>query len=170
MEEKKGISRRSLFKWLGGSVVLAFIGQVYFFVRSLAPNVLYEPLKRVKIGLPDMFPEGHKFFPDLRVFIFKDKEKMYSMSSVCTHLGCNVKVVPFSEPKMVKIGNKEIKEAFEFICPCHGSKFYQDGTPYTGPAPTPLPRYLLEISPEDGQIVVDTGKRVDKEFFIEIKG
>lgn len=169
MGEKKGISRRSLFKWFGGSVVLAFIGQAYFFIRSLNPNVLYEPLKRLKIGLPDMFPEGHQFLSDLRVFIFKDKEKMYSVSSVCTHLGCNVKVFPLSEPKTVKVEGKEIKETFEFICPCHGSKFYQDGTPYTGPAPTRLPRYLLEISAEDGQIIVDKGKTVDEDFVLEVK-
>ncbi len=168
--QKEGISRRSFFKWIGGTTAfLAFAGQGYFYVKALLPRVLYEPLKRVKIGLSKMYPEGGKFLSKLRVFIFKEGNEMYSMSSVCTHLGCNVKIVPLAKPKKVKVGDKEFTETFEFFCPCHGSKFHADGTPYAGPAPLPLPRYSLEISPEDGQLIVDTGKEVGKDFRIKVK-
>ncbi len=169
-KKEKEISRRSFFKWIGGGAAfLAFAGQGYFFVKSLLPRVLYEPLKRVKIGLASKFPEGGKFLNKLRVFIFKEGDEMYTMSSVCTHLGCNVKIVPLAKPKKVKVGDKEIVETFEFFCPCHGSKFRADGTPYAGPAPLPLPRYSLEVSPDDGQLVVDTGKEVGKDFRIKVK-
>lgn len=169
-KEKKGVTRRTFFKWLGGgSFLVAFIGTAYFYLRSLLPNVLYEPLKRLKIGHPDNFPEGHKFLPDLRVFIFKEGDEMYSISSVCTHLGCNVKVIALPEPRKVKVGKEEFEETFEFVCPCHGSHFHADGTPYAGPAPTPLERYALEISPEDGQVIIDKNKTVAKTFRLKLK-
>jgi len=169
-EEKKRASRRSFFKWIvGAAAVLTFAGQGYFFVKSLFPRVLYEPLKKVKIGWAKMFPEGEKFFSKLRVFVFKKEDEMYTMSSVCTHLGCNVQVVPLAKPRKVKVGDKDIVETFEFYCPCHGSKYHADGTPYAGPAPTPLARYELGISPDDGQLVVNTGKEVGMDFRIKIK-
>jgi len=168
-DKKKGLSRRSLFKWLGGVAVLAFVGQAYFFLRSLIPNVLYEPLKRIKIGLPKLFPAGHKFLSSLRIFVFKEDKGMHTVSCVCTHLGCNVQISEFGETKKRKTGNGEVEETFEFVCPCHGSRFRADGTNYAGPAPTPLPSFNMEISPDDGRLIVDKGKEVDKEFRLKVK-
>ena len=52
----------------------------------------------------------------------------------------------------------------EFHCPCHGSRFRDEGTNYAGPAPRPLRWYQLEISPADGQLVVDMAAEVDRDF------
>ena len=51
----------------------------------------------------------------------------------------------------------------EFHCPCHGSKFHDDGTNYSGPAPRPLQWFRVDLAPEDGQLRVDLGREVDRE-------
>lgn len=61
---------------------------------------------------------------------------------VCTHLGCLYKWEPS-------------KGRFE--CPCHGSKFSHDGYYIEGPAPRSLDTFA--VSQENGQLVVDTGKK-----------
>lgn len=53
---------------------------------------------------------------------------------------------------------------WEFRCPCHGSVFNGDGSNREGPAPAPLIWYALEISPDDGQLVVNGARQVDKNF------
>lgn len=62
---------------------------------------------------------------------------------VCTHLGCLYNWVP---------------SAFRFECPCHGSKFTKDGHYIEGPAARSLDYF--ETSVEEGDIVIDTGRRV----------
>ena len=52
-----------------------------------------------------------------------------ALSSVCTHLGCQVR-----------------KTRFGFRCPCHGSGFDTKGQVVTGPANEPLASYVLEVS------------------------
>jgi nitrite reductase/ring-hydroxylating ferredoxin subunit len=167
--KKKGFPRRSFFKLAGGASLLAIGGQAYFLIRSFIPNVLYEPLKRIKIGFPKAFPQGHKFLSKFRMFVFKDDEGMRTVSCVCTHLGCNVQISEFGQPRKVKHGDTEVEETFEFVCPCHGSKFRADGTNYVGPAPTPLPHYRMEIAPDDGQLVVDKGVEVDQKKRLKVE-
>lgn len=62
---------------------------------------------------------------------------------VCTHLGCLYKWAPSN---------------FRFECPCHGSKFSHDGFYIEGPAPRSLDYFTL--IEENGQITVDTGKKI----------
>jgi len=45
----------------------------------------------------------------------------------------------------------------KFKFPCHGSGFKRDGTNFEGPAPRPLDRIKLSLSPE-GILVVDKGQ------------
>ncbi|MCI0447322.1 Rieske 2Fe-2S domain-containing protein, partial [bacterium] len=79
-----------------------------------------------------------------------------------------VKMQKLNQSKKVKAGDREIEEKAEFLCPCHGSKYYGDGTNYAGPAPRPLSYYSLEVSPEDGQLVVDLSTRVEKDFRLTV--
>lgn len=62
---------------------------------------------------------------------------------VCTHLGCLYKWEPSNT---------------RFECPCHGSKFTHDGFYIEGPAPRSLDSFELAV--ENGQVVVDTGKKI----------
>ncbi|MBX3015762.1 MAG: Rieske 2Fe-2S domain-containing protein [Caldilineaceae bacterium] len=62
---------------------------------------------------------------------------------VCTHLGCLYKWEPSN---------------FRFECPCHGSKFSHDGFYIEGPAPRSLDYF--DLTEENGQVVVDTGRKI----------
>ena len=162
-------TRRKLLGRLGiGATLLALAGQVYAFIRSLVPNVLYEEPQRYKVGTPDQFGEGAKFIEDKRVFIFRNQNTFHAVSAVCTHLGCTVKMQRLNQPKKVKAGGREFEEVAEFHCPCHGSKYYGDGTNYAGPAPRPLDYYKLEVSPDDGQLIVDASKKVGQDFRLTV--
>jgi len=158
-------SRRSFLGRLGlGALLAGFLGQGYAMLRSLVPNVLYEPPQRFKVGPPDQFPVGMTFLEDRRIFIAREQEGLYAISATCTHLGCTVKMVNLSQPRKVQVHGKQIEIAREFHCPCHGSKYYGDGTNYAGPAPKPLSWYKLETAAEDGQLIVDLSQTVERNF------
>src|SRR5512143_38145 len=162
-------TRRSFLARLGiGATVLAIAGQAYAFLRSLVPNVLYEQPQRFKVGTPDQFGEGAKFLEDKKVFIFRERNTFYAISAICTHLGCTVKMQRLNQPKKVQIRGREVEETVEFHCPCHGSKYYGDGTNYAGPAPRALAYYKLEVSPDDGQLIVNMSEQVGQDFRLTV--
>lgn len=163
------LARRKLVARVGlGATLLAIGGQVYAFMRSLIPNVLYEDPKRFKVGTLDQFAEGPRFIEEKRVFIFREKNTFHCISATCTHLGCTVKMQRLNQPKTVSVRGRQFNEQVEFACPCHGSKYYGDGTNYSGPAPRPLDYYKLELAPEDGQLVVDTSETVNQDFRLTV--
>ncbi len=41
----------------------------------------------VKLGLPTDFPDGMKFLPEQRLFVFREGKIFHAVSAVCTHLG-----------------------------------------------------------------------------------
>lgn len=137
-------------------------------VRSLVPNVLYEAPQRFKAGSPEQFPQGGTFLEDQRVFIFRENNTFYAISAVCAHLGCTVKLVNLNQPKLITLKGKQVNEQREFHCPCHGSKYYEDGTNYAGPAPRPLTWYQIEISPDDGSLVVNLNAPVSQDFRLTV--
>jgi len=162
-------SRRSFLSKLGiGATLVAIAGQTYAFLRSLKPNVLYEEARRFKVGAPEQFGEGGKFLEDKRLFVFRQGKTFYAISASCTHLGCTVKMQKLNQSKKVRVRGREFEEQHEFHCPCHGSKYYGDGTNYAGPAPRPLDYFKLEVSPDDGQLIVDMSQRVGQDFRLTV--
>jgi menaquinol-cytochrome c reductase iron-sulfur subunit len=169
LSEAASPGRRSFLSRLGlGALMLAFAGQAYALLRSLKPNVLYEESQRFKVGGPDKFGEGGQFLEDKRLFIFRERNTFYAISAACTHLGCTVKMQKLNQPKKVRVRGREFDEQHEFQCPCHGSKYYGDGTNYAGPAPRPLDYFKLEVSPDDGQLIVDTSQKVGQDFRLTV--
>ena len=141
---KKWISRRDFLGLASlGAVILSSFTALAGILRFTKPNVYYEASKKFKIGKPENFPAGLiKSLEDQKVFIFSDTDGLHAISKICTHLGC---IVALSETG--------------FQCPCHGSKYNQQGKVIAGPAPRPLP--WLEISQDvDGTLVVDAAKEV----------
>ena len=168
---KLEITRRGFLSLIGlgflgviGSLVL----QGFSAVRSIIPNVLYEPPKKFKVGPPSKFSEGATFLSE-RLFIINNNNEFHAISAICTHLGCTVNLAKYSPPKayVSRRTGKTVDETFEFHCPCHGSKYRENGNVYAGPAPLPLPWYELSLAP-DGQIVVNTDKIVDHNFRLKL--
>ncbi len=144
-------SRREFF--VAGCVTIgaATAGFAVSTLRYLVPTVLYEPPARFTIGRPPDFPPGSvTFLEDRRLFVFNGTDGFYSVSSVCTHLGCNVK-----------------RGTAGFECPCHGSRFDQDGRVVQGPAPAALAWYSLGLSPR-GELIVDLERRVGPDFRLKV--
>ena len=139
--------RRSMFA-IGcfgiGAATAGFLAATF---RFLVPNVLYEPSRRFDVGPPSDFPPGSvTFLSDRRLYVVNSADGFYSISSVCTHLGCNVK-----------------RGGPGFACPCHGSQFDENGHVVQGPAPKALSWYALSLSPR-AQLVVDLDQQVSPEF------
>jgi cytochrome b6-f complex iron-sulfur subunit len=162
-------TRRSFIQRLGlGGLLAGFAGFGAQSFRSLLPNILYEPPARFAVGTPSAIAEGMTFLEDKRLYIFREGKSFYAISGVCPHLGCTVKYTKLNQPKHVEIDGSKHIVPFEFHCPCHGSKFYADGTNYAGPAPGGLHWYRLEVSPGDGQLVVNLNDEVDRNFRLTV--
>ena len=161
--------RRTFLHKLGfGGMLASLAGFTFQSFRSLVPNVLYEPDKKFKIGIPAGLPEGMTFLEEKRLYVFKEGKSYYAISGSCTHLGCTVKYTKLNQPKRVEIDGQKKDVNFEFHCPCNGSKFYADGSNYAGPAPRPLHWYRLEVSPDDGQLVVNLNDEVEQNFRLTV--
>ena len=132
------------------SFTVSMLGMVLGTVRFLFPNVLSLPPTRVKAGYPDQYEEGKVVdrFKDQNFWIVRNQGIIYALSTTCTHLGCT--------PNWLEREEK-------FKCPCHGSGFKISGVNFEGPAPRPLERWALGVG-DDGQLVVDKGRKFQKEL------
>lgn len=145
-EEKKTtepveVNRRQFFAKLGlGSLSIAAVGTAAFSYQYLEPNVLYEPSPVVNAGKPDRYPLGSVTIDvNSGIYIIHSDQGYFSLSAVCTHLGCMTAWKP---------------ELNIIACPCHGSKFEPSGKKIEGPAPKPLPWKRTWIN-DDGDLLVD---------------
>jgi menaquinol-cytochrome c reductase iron-sulfur subunit len=151
--------------WAGG---LGIVIQGTASLRSLVPNVSYDAPTTVKLGPPAEFPDGLKFLPDQRLFVFREGNVFHAVSAVCTHLGCTVRAEALSQPETREVGGAPLRLTHRFLCPCHGSRYTGDGSNVSGPAPRSLAWYHLEISPDDGQLVVDLAREVGQDFRLTV--
>ena len=113
--------------------------------RFMFPNVLTEPPSTFTAGFPEDFAIGvvdTRFKERYQVWIVRDEEGIYALSTICTHLGCT--------PNWLEAESK-------FKCPCHGSGFYASGINFEGPAPRPLERVGVSLA-EDGQVLIDKSR------------
>jgi len=150
----KELDRRSFFVKLGlGSLSIATAGTAVFAYQFLSPNVLYEPSPIINAGKPESYPlDSVTLDVNSGIYIIHAKEGFFSLSAVCTHLGCLTAWKP---------------ELGIIACPCHGSKFKQDGQKIEGPAPRPLPWYRVWLS-DDGDLMVDRSTTVRSLQFLRV--
>lgn len=133
------------------SAIVAFTMAMLGALRLPMPSVFPESNPRVKLGRPRRFAVGSPtYFPKHRLWLFRGEDGFYAISSVCTHLGC--------------IAERDEQGAFS--CPCHGSRFDEQGLVLGGPAPKGLEWVELSISPE-GQLIADTLKPVPMGTILE---
>ena len=115
-------------------------------LRFAFPNVLFEPPQTFNAGFPDDYIDGQvsvRWKKEHGIWIVREGSQLYALVAYCTHLGCT--------PNWQENDRK-------FKCPCHGSGFHVSGINFEGPAPRPLERCHIELSPE-GYLVVNKGKR-----------
>jgi len=157
--------RREFLMRMGiGAGVAGLATQGAASLRSLLPNVSYDAPTTVKLGAPGEFPDGLKFLPDQRLFVFRQGNVFHAISAVCTHLGCTVRAEALAQPEEKSVGGTALRLTHRFLCPCHGSRYSGDGANVAGPAPRGLAWYHLEVAPDDGQLVVDLAREVGREF------
>jgi cytochrome b6-f complex iron-sulfur subunit len=166
--KEKGDRRDFLLKLGIGSGIAALGAQTVASMRSLVPNVSYDAPTTVKLGMPNDFPDGLKFLPDERLFVFREGNTFHAVSAVCTHLGCTVRAEALPQPEMKNVEGQTLKLTHRFLCPCHGSKYTGDGTNVSGPAPKPLAWYHLSVAVDDGQLVVDLARPVERDFRLTV--
>src|SRR5512136_303258 len=139
------VGRRRMLSWLtgfglfGSGILSAFSNFVF-----IKPRATYSQPNRFLIGLPEEYPPGTRISLDVhRVCVVREGSKLAAISTTCTHLGCIVGVAETG-----------------FACPCHGSRFDQDGNVTGGPAPKPLPWFKVTVAP-NGEIEIDKGVEVE---------
>ena len=135
------VSRRDFLNEIAFSALgVAGVGSAVVTYRYLSPNVLFEPPTKFRAGSPELYPVNSvTFLPEQQVYVVRTSDGIYAVSAVCTHLGCVTQWKPDSD---------------QIACPCHGSKFKPDGTKIEGPAPRPLPHFLITLT-LDGELQVD---------------
>ncbi|HEU4385209.1 MAG TPA: ubiquinol-cytochrome c reductase iron-sulfur subunit [Anaeromyxobacteraceae bacterium] len=157
--------RREFLVKIGiGTGLVALGGQAVASLRSLVPNVSYDAPTTVKVGLPQEFPDGMKFLPEQRLFVFREGRILHAISAVCTHLGCTVRAEALSQVESRTVEGSPLRLTHRFLCPCHGSRYTGDGENVAGPAPKPLAWYHLSLAADDGQLVVDLARPVPRSF------
>jgi len=133
------ISRREI---LGGGATAAAVGWMAT-ADAATGRLQVGTLAELVVGAPRWFtwPDGRSPAVLLKLGrpvpggVGPDRD-VVAYSAVCTHLGCVVQV-----------------KDDRLVCPCHWSMFDPavGGRCYQGPAPTALPRIVLEVD-DDGSI------------------
>jgi len=127
----------------GISVGVASVALGSVMVRMPLPAILPGPSERVKIGIVDAYPIGAQVVLEgAHLFVERDAEGVFAISTVCTHLGCTVE-----------------RDERGFVCPCHGSRYDAQGRVTHGPAPKSLPWYDIQVLPGE-RLVVDRARVV----------
>ncbi len=146
------ITRRSILNWLSsfglfGSLIVTVFSNLIF----IKPRATYGQPNRFSIGKPEDYPSGSRLTLDTRrVCIVREGNKVAAISTTCTHLGCI-------------IGKSETG----FACPCHGSRFDQDGNVTGGPAPRPLPWFKVSLAP-NGELEIDKDVEVEQGTYLSV--
>ena len=130
MKKTTRISRRDFIKFstnalFGLSGLLALGGLLRYF------DYIPEPEKPTEFDLGELsnYPVGSRTVrSDIPAVIYNRDGKISAYSLICTHLGCSI-----------------AENGAEFECPCHGSRFDENGAVLAGPAQQPLKNLRVEI-------------------------
>jgi cytochrome b6-f complex iron-sulfur subunit len=151
-DQGEPFTRRRLLTWfssfgLFGSFLISAVSNFIF----IKPRATYGQPNRFSIGKPEDFPSGARLpLETRRVCIVREGDRLAAISTTCTHLGC---IVARSETG--------------FACPCHGSRFDQDGNVTGGPAPRPLPWYQISLAP-NGELEVDKDIEIEQGTYLRV--
>jgi len=163
--EQRRLSRRDFLSrawWMaGGILAMESAGAL---VASLWPKTKagsfgsklsaasLEEARAMPVGTVAYFNEG-------RFYLSRVESGLLALYRKCTHVGC---VVPWSptDPSEDSLATEG-----RFNCPCHAGIFDRYGVVHSGPPLRPLD--LFAISIEDGEVLVDTSKPIERTVYDE---
>lgn len=118
-----------------GTLIL-FLAGLFSLGKFLIPRV--RPKKvLLSVAKSELPVHGALVYKEARVAIMREKDVVYALNLVCTHLGCTLNVTPTM-----------------LVCPCHGSNFDRQGRVLKGPADRQLQRYRVEDRGDFYEVVV----------------
>jgi cytochrome b6-f complex iron-sulfur subunit len=79
--------------------------------------------------------------PTGRFWLVSRDDGVLALHKACTHLDC--------------LCNWD-EQTREFVCPCHGSRFAEDGACLVGPATRALDRFVVQVAAPTGAIIAET--------------
>jgi len=134
------MNRRNFINFfLGGSLAGTIIAFLYPVIRYIIPakqtEAVIKKISAAKVG--ELAPNTHKIFKfgTLPGILINTQEgELIAFSGICTHLTCTVLYESDSET---------------ILCPCHNGKFDLSGNVISGPPPSSLESYNVEISGDD---------------------
>jgi cytochrome b6-f complex iron-sulfur subunit len=132
------LSRRN-FLVLAGKSMLALCGLVGLgeLLQYLSYQTEPSAPTQFDLGPAGDYPPGSRtLLPNAQAVLLHTEAGFIALSLVCPHLGCTVK-----------------PSEGGYACPCHGSRFNQDGSLRNGPASRPMKVLKVEETP-DGRLIL----------------
>jgi len=134
------MNRRNFINFfLGGSLLGTIVAFLYPVIRYVLPakqtEAVVKKVTAAKVG--ELAPNTSKIFKfgsSPGILINTSDGELRAFSAICTHLTCSVVYESDTET---------------LLCPCHNGRFDLSGNVVSGPPPSPLESYNVEISGED---------------------
>lgn len=125
-------NRRGLLKGFFGFLGALGLGSFFYALyRFLAPGAGAHPPVEIPLGeIPLGGTYALKYGGSPGILIHEEDAGLRALSLVCTHLACTV------------VWNPEKRE---FHCPCHDALFDAQGSVLSGPPPSPLERWKVQV-------------------------
>lgn len=118
---------RNGFLYLSGALALGGLLRYLDYDANPAPPTEFD------LGHVSKYPlNSRTVISEPPAMLIHTEKGFLALSLVCTHLGCTVE-----------------KKHQGFACPCHGSRYDEDGQVTHGPAEKPLKSLRVEVTAED---------------------
>lgn len=134
------MKRRNFINFIfGGGLLGTILTFLYPVIRYIIPpkqsQVEVSQVSAAKVG--ELAPNSYKIFKFGNVpgiLIHTKEGELIAFSAICTHLTCTVLYEEDTE---------------SILCPCHNGRFDTGGNVISGPPPSPLEAFNVEISRDE---------------------
>lgn len=137
--------RRFLDTFLGASAMACLVSVLYPVIRYLKPFRRGGPAGPTRLTRDEVakLEKDHSVIVPIsgkRVLVLQNSaQQLLALDAKCTHEGCTVQYLAAESA---------------IWCACHNARFDLDGRVSSGPAPRPLPKYVVERLDDGGILIV----------------